>query len=86
MNKKMFVAEGPEGMKVYGHSEAEARRKYNEFLRNPLLNTPRNRLGDSTYQPPDRSNVSEMCRIREATEEEMRDAEVADFEGPETKV
>jgi hypothetical protein len=73
----LFVAEG--WCKVYAPTPEEARRKYNELSRNPLLHTPSNRLGDPTYQPPDRSKVSEMCRIREATE-------VADLERPETKV
>jgi hypothetical protein len=84
MNKKLFVAEG--WCKVYAPTPEEARRKYNELSRNPLLHTPSNRLGDPTYQPPDRSNVSEICRIREATEEEIRDVEVADAERLETEV
>ena len=74
MNKKLYVAES-RTFKTYGHSPAEARQKQDEFGRNPLMNTPYNRLGDPTYQTPDRSNVSEMTSIREATEQEMRDAE-----------
>jgi hypothetical protein len=83
MDKKLFVAEGWCKGKVYAPTREEARRKYNELLRNPVLHNPFDRLGDATYQPSDRSNVSEMCRIREATEEEVRNVEAADLEREE---
>jgi hypothetical protein len=49
MNKRLFVAEGLGGGKVYAPTREEARRKYIELSRNPLLNTPSNRLGDPSY-------------------------------------
>jgi hypothetical protein len=94
MNKKLFVVEGH--CKIEAHSFAEARRKYDEFMRNPLTNISSNlipdhppdeselsRIREAIDRLPDRSNVSKMCRIREATEQEVRDAEATDGPPPE---
>jgi hypothetical protein len=77
MNKKHFLVEGRARIRAY--SLAEAHQKFTELVtRNPLLNTPVNRLGDPTYQEQDRSNVYEMVRIRELTEQEVHDLEPTD--------
>lgn len=79
MTRKLYVAES-RSFKTYGHSPAEARRKHDEFFRNPLLRTPKSRLGDPAFQPPDLSNVGALVRVREATEQEMHDQEMRDAE------
>jgi hypothetical protein len=95
MNGKLFIVD--EKCKIRAHSLAKARRKYDELItRSPLLNLPANlitdhppdeselsRLREAIARQPDRSNVNAMVRIREATEQEVRDAEATDGPPPE---
>jgi hypothetical protein len=72
MKKTLYVVEGHCFITAY--SPEEARRKFGELVtRNPLMNTPVDRIGDPTYVPPDRANLSELVRIRPANEQERKD-------------